>query len=199
LSSDGWGIRLNRTLGVNSSFLSFAVLVYFPSVPNGSISICQNLGGDFFAMGFHNRGGTATNEFNVSMRGASGTYFDVATGETALKPRFAVGRLRADDRLELWVDGVYVGYDAHTRGGYNTFYNAPTYVSAIATGNAQIAVGYAWDRWVSDSEIQALSRDPFLLFDAGDSLIETSGGVQVSYQYARPSSDIVTTGWSEVV
>jgi hypothetical protein len=199
-SSGGYATTLRSGgLGYNWNTLTLAALVHITTTGStAGLYVASMTGGSYAAPAFLHDGGVGTNEFHLSIRQGDGQFKSVPTGDTTLKARFAVARLRSDDRMELWVDGIYVGQTAIARNTYTTAYTQATYLTNAYATYSRCAVAYVWDRWISDSEVLALSRDPFMVFADPDPLTGIDAQIVGSYQYARPSSDLVTSGWSVV-
>lgn len=200
LSSGGWATSLRSGgMGSNWNTLTLAALLHITTTASSAgVYVASVTGGSFAVPAFLQSGGAGSNEFRMNLRAGSGTYYDVLTGDTTLKARFAVGRVRSDDKMDLWVDGAFVGQTTIARGGFNTAYAQANFLTAYYALYNKVAMAAVWNRWLSDSEVQALSRDPFALFANPDPLDGIDAQIVGSYQYARPNADIVTTGWSVV-
>jgi hypothetical protein len=194
----GYGAAFPRPLtGSAINAMSIACLAKFNSGFTCGVFLAGALGGTFAAMSIAHRFGVGTNELGFSMRSGNGNYYEIASGLTESKLRFCVARLRKDGPIELWADGVLVGTSTHVSGGNNTCYTTPAYLTTYVQRDANNVVAYGWDRWISDSELRALTLDPFMLLDMGDPIAGLTNNPS-TYQYARPNSDIVTTGWAVV-
>lgn len=199
LSSAGWGTYLTGGgISSNAQALTMAGLVRNTgAVANAGLMVTSSFGGSFPCLRFGQEFG-GDSSFGVTHRSGNGSYLTVSNaGDNALKARFAVARIRADDRLDLWIDGAYIGSTTHSRGGFNTFYNAGVVLTAYYSLYASLSIGYAWDRFLSDAEVIALSEDPFRLIDTGEpqASLSLDGAILTNPQFARPIADLVNYGW----
>lgn len=121
---------------------------------------------------------------NVFRIGAAGEY-ELNLGDgTSAGPDLNKARLESVQPVELFIDGIpQVGTDpsdtALTSGQYYTIVGrrdaGNTYTSFTLGGNGvndnspvRIAAFYYWDRKITDAELQALTVDPFVIFQSED-------------------------------
>jgi hypothetical protein len=175
--------------------MSIAALCSFRTYGSGNVYVTSAPGGGFHSLAINTAQGAGSNEFGASMRGGSGAYYSVASGDTTVeKVRFAVVRVRANGNLELWSDGILVGQTATSLNGFGLFYSGADWFSCYVQRDVRLFVGYAWNRWITDSEIAALTDNPFAAIYAGDPLDGMARGA--TSQFARPISDVSSTNWA---
>lgn len=198
LAAGGYATYLSRGgMGNNWNTLTLAALIHITTTNTAAgVRVGLAVGGSFLVPGFAQNAGGGLNEFSAAFRGGNGTYYTVSTADSTLRPRFGVIRIRSDDRMELWVDGAYVGQTSISRGGFNTAYENVNMMSAYNQQYCKTGFAAVWDRWLTDEEVRTLSADPLAAMFHRDPLDGIDAQIIGSYQYARPSADVTTNNWS---